>query len=63
MLGEEQNIPQVLCVAGEWNWPLEHQKVENAYPLLGSWGRNVYEPKYWNWYTQPKSNLVFDYWK
>ena len=63
MLGEEQNIPQVLCVAGEWNWPLEHQKVEQAYPLLGSWGRNVYEEAYWNWYTQLVSNLVFHFWE
>ena len=62
-LGDEQDIPQVLCVAGEWNWPLEHQNVEQAYPLLGSWGRNVYKPEYWNWYSQPAPNLVFDYWK
>ena len=62
-LGDEHDIPQVLCVAGEWNWPLEHQNVEQAYPLLGSWGRNVYKPEYWNWYSQPKSEYVFDYWK
>lgn len=63
MLGDGQDIPQVLCVAGEWNWPLELQNVANAYPLLGSWGKNVYKPEYWNWYSQPVSNLVFDYWK
>lgn len=63
MLGDDHDIPQVLCVAGEWNWPLEHQNVEQAYPLLGSWGRNVYKPEYWNWYSQPARNLVFDYWK
>lgn len=63
MLGDDHDIPQVLCVAGEWNWPLEHQNVEQAYPLLGSWGRNVYKPEYWNWYSHPASNLVFDYWK
>ena len=63
MLGDEHDIPQVLCVAGEWNWPLEHQNVEQAYPLLGSWGRNVYKPEYWNWYSQPDSKYVFDYWK
>lgn len=62
MLGDDHDIPQVLCVAGEWNWPLEHQNVEQAYPLLGSWGRNVYKPEYWNWYSQPAPNLVFDYW-
>ena len=63
MLGDEQDIPQVLCVAGEWNWPLEHQNIEQAYPLLGSWGRNVYEEEYWNWYSQPVSNLVFHFWE
>ena len=63
MLGKEHDIPQVLCVSGKWNWPLEHQNVEQAYPLLGSWGRNVYKPEYWNWYSHPTSNLVFDYWK
>lgn len=63
MLGDEHDIPQVLCVAGEWNWPLEHQNVEQAYPLLGSWGRNVYKPEYWNWYSHPASNFVFNFWK
>ena len=63
MLGENNDIPQVLCVAGKWNWPLEHQNVEQAYTLLGSWGRNVYKPEYWNWYSQPDSKYVFDYWK
>lgn len=63
MLGDEEDIPQVLCVAGEWNWSLEHQNVEQAYPLLGYWGRNVYKPEYWNWYTHPVSKYVFDYWK
>ena len=63
MLGEKHDIPQVLCVADEWNWPLEHQNVEQAYPLLGSWGRNVNDPDCWNWYSQPASNFVFDYWK
>lgn len=63
MLGEDRDIPQVLCVAGEWNWPLEHQNVAQAYTLLGSWGRNVYKPEYWNWYSQPDSKYVFDYWK
>ena len=63
MLGEKHDIPQVLCVADEWNWPLEHQNVEQAYPLLGSWGRNVYKPEYWNWYSHPDHEYVFDYWK
>ena len=63
MLGENKDIPQVLCVSGKWNWPIEHQNVEQAYPLLGSWGRNVYKPEYWNWYSNPVLYLVFDYWK
>lgn len=63
MLGEDLDIPQVLCVAGEWNWPLEHQNVENAYPNLGSWGKNVDKQEYWDWYTYSISKYVFDYWK
>ena len=63
MLGDERDIPQVLCVAGKWNWPLEHQNVENAYPRIGDWGRNVNDPDCWNWYSQSASNFVFDYWK
>ena len=63
MLGEKLDIPQVLCVSGKWNWPLEHQNVAQAYTLLGPWGRNVNNPEFWNWYSDPKSKYVFDYWK
>ena len=63
MLGEHNDIPQVLCVAGKWDWPYEAVNVERAYPLIGNWGRNVFKPEYWNWYSQPDYNSIFKFWK
>lgn len=63
MLGENNDIPQVLCVAGEWNWPYETINVEQSYPLIGNWGRNIYKAEYWNWYSQPEYDKVFKFWK
>lgn len=63
MLGENKDIPQVLCVAGKWNWPHESINVEHAYPLIGNWGRNIYNPKFWNWYSQPEHHKIFKFWK
>ena len=63
MLGDQHDIPQVLCVAGEWNWSLEQQSVEVSYPLLGNWGRNVHNSEFWNWYSQPNHSYIFNFWK
>ena len=59
MLGDQHDIPQVLCVAGDWDWSLERVNVETSYPLLGSWGRNVHNSEFWNWYSQPSHGHVF----
>ena len=59
MLGDQHDIPQVLCVAGDWDWSLERVNVETSYPLLGSWGRNVHNKEFWNWYSQPSHGHVF----
>ena len=59
MLGDKHDIPQVLCVAGDWDWSLERVNVETSYPLLGSWGRNVHKSEFWNWYSQPSHGHVF----
>ena len=62
MLGEHNDIPQVLCVAGEWEWPYESTNVESSYPLIGNWGRNIHKPEFWNWYSQPDHNSIFKFW-
>ena len=59
MLGDKHDIPQVLCVAGDWDWSLERVNVETSYPLLGSWARNVHKSEFWNWYSQPSHGHVF----
>lgn len=63
MLGEHNDIPQVLCVAGKWDWPYEAVNVESSYPLIGNWGRNIHKLEFWNWYSQPDHNHIFKFWK
>ena len=55
-LGPEKDIPQALCVAGEWHWPLETERVYNVYPVLTEWARNINDKAAWNWYAQPNNN-------
>lgn len=55
-LGPENDIPQALCVAGEWHWPLETERVYNVYPVLTEWARNINDQAAWNWYAQPDNN-------
>lgn len=55
-LGPENDIPQALCVAGEWHWPLETERVYNVYPVLTEWARNINDKAAWNWYAQPDNN-------
>ena len=53
-----QKSPQALCVAGDWQWPKERVNVYTAYPLIGEWGVNFNNPKFYNWYSQPKADAV-----
>ena len=55
-LGPNEDIPQALCVAGEWHWPLETERVYNVYPVLTEWARNINDKAAWNWYAQPNNN-------
>lgn len=48
-----QNIPQAICVSGDWAWPMEYQSLSAVYPLLGNWATNIDNPEYFNWYAQP----------
>lgn len=50
--------PQMLCVAGDWQWPRERVKAEVAYPLLGDWAKKFDDPEVANWYAFPKSDKV-----
>lgn len=50
--------PQMLCVAGDWQWPRERVKAEVAYPLLGDWAKKFDDPEVANWYVFPKSGQV-----
>ena len=52
-LGPNNDIPQALCVAGEWHWPLETERVYKAYPILTEWARNINDKEAWNWHAQP----------
>ena len=55
-LGPNKDIPQALCVADEWHWPLETERVYNVYPVLTEWARNINDKAAWNWYAQPNNN-------
>lgn len=57
-LGPNKDIPQAFCVAGEWNWPLETERVFNAYPVLTEWARNINDKEVWNWYAQPDNKKI-----
>lgn len=57
-IGENNDVPTAVCVAGDWSWPKEYTNIFEAYPLVGEWGKNVNNSDYWNWYTQPKSGCV-----
>ena len=58
LIGPDKDIPQSLCVAGEWQWPLETERVYNVYPVLSNWAKNFNDPEAWNWYAQPNQNKV-----
>lgn len=54
-LGKKNDIPQGICIMGDWEWPKERQRVNDIYPMLGHWATNISNPDYWNWYSQPKA--------
>lgn len=58
LIGPDKDIPQSLCVAGEWQWPMEYQRVYNVYPVLSKWAKNFNHRDAWNWYAQPDQNKV-----
>ena len=57
-IGENNDVPTAVCIAGDWAWPIERTNIFEAYPLIGKWGKNVKNTDYWNWYAQPKNDKV-----
>lgn len=58
-IGDSKDVPTAICVAGDWQWPMETTSVFLAYPLIGEWGKNVAKKDFWNWYTQPRSEHIY----
>lgn len=54
-------IPQAVCVAGEWKWPKEGVSIFEAYDTFADWSKDVTKLAYWNWYSYPKSNAYVNY--
>ena len=57
------NVPEAICVQGEWEWPLENVSVHDAYPLMGKWGSQLSNQEYWNWYSQPTPEKTKKWWQ
>ena len=46
-------VPQMICVPGDWVWPMERQSIEQAYPNFINWSQNAQN---YEWYK----NVVTD---
>ena len=57
------NVPEAICVQGEWEWPYENVSVDDAYPLMGKWGSQLSNQEYWNWYSQPTPGKTKKWWQ
>lgn len=57
-IGVFKNIPQGVCISGDWAWPKEGKNLNAVYTLLKGWATNISDPSIWNWYSQPKHDLI-----
>lgn len=50
------NVPQIICVPGNWEWPKERKNIRDAYPRIVNWvaDRNVDA----DWYNYPADGLT-----
>lgn len=48
-------VPQIICVPGNWLWPLERQPIEQAYPDFSKWSQNAQN---YEWYKNVNSDKV-----
>lgn len=53
---EAGSVPQILCVPGDWQWPVERVNIGEAYPEILDWikDRTVNT----DWYAHPKQGKV-----
>lgn len=50
--------PQMICVPGDWQWPMERTNISTAYPGFGEWGANYNTNN--EWYKSPVSDEVIE---
>ncbi|MDE6486064.1 MAG: DUF4842 domain-containing protein [Muribaculaceae bacterium] len=50
-------VPQILCVPGSWQWPLERISIKQAYPEVGEWILN--KENNTDWYLHPVPSIVW----
>ena len=54
-------MPQAVCVVGNWRWPLEETSIFTTYTLFSRWAKNVTSLSYWTWYNSPKKDTYVEY--
>ena len=48
-------VPQMICVPGNWVWPLERKAIESAYPDFINWSQNAQN---YEWYKNVQGDKV-----
>lgn len=53
---QQGNVPQMLCLPGDWAWPAEGINIRDAYPAIGAWitDRNANT----DWHQHPQTGLT-----
>ena len=54
-------MPQAVCVVGNWKWPLEGTAIFTTYTSFARWAKNVTSLSYWTWYNSPKKDTYVEY--
>lgn len=44
-------MPEAICVAGEWKWPKEGVSIFTAYSQFEEWANDITQMDNWNWHT------------
>lgn len=48
-------VPQMICVTGDWKWPYEKMNISEAYPEFGQWGANYQNSEWYNYPADGKT--------